>query len=78
MPPGNDGTSRKTFQAAKGHVGLDQHQVRTWDSWHRWTTLTTPAHTFLAANIPHTENQNHAHDLIQITVAEARRLLLAT
>jgi superfamily II DNA or RNA helicase len=27
------------FRAGKGEVGLDQHQVRTWDSWHRYTTL---------------------------------------
>ena len=28
----SDGAS---FQAAKSQVGLDQHQVRRWDSWHR-------------------------------------------
>ena len=26
-------------QAGKGLTGLDEHQVRRWDSWHRWTTL---------------------------------------
>ncbi len=71
----------ENFQAAKGHVGLDQHQVRTWDSWHRWTTLAMLAHAFLtilAAAIRQTESQSHARGLIPITVAEARRLLLAT
>ena len=34
--------------------------------------------TILAAAIRHTENQNYPRDLIQITVAEARRLLFAT
>lgn len=27
------------FQHAKNLVGLDQHQVRTWTSWRRWTLL---------------------------------------
>jgi hypothetical protein len=35
-------------QAAKGLTGLDQHQVRRWVSWHRWTTLAMLAHAFLA------------------------------
>jgi len=30
--------SEESFQAAKGLTGLDQHQVRRWTSWHRWTT----------------------------------------
>lgn len=32
-------TVEEAFQTAKGQVGLDQHQVRRWDSWHRFTTL---------------------------------------
>jgi SRSO17 transposase len=35
------------FQTAKGLVGLDQHQVRRWRSWYRWTTLAMVAHAFL-------------------------------
>jgi SRSO17 transposase len=27
--------------------GLDQHQVRRWRSWYRWTTLAMVAHAFL-------------------------------
>ena len=38
----------ENFQAAKRLVGLDQHQVRRWTSWHRWTTLAMLAHAFLA------------------------------
>src|SRR4029079_19637640 len=38
----------ESFQAAKGLVGLDQHQVRRWRSWYRWTTLAMLAHAFLA------------------------------
>ncbi len=36
------------FQSGKGLVGLDQHQVRRWTSWYRWTTLALLAHAFLA------------------------------
>lgn len=36
------------FQLAKGQTGLDQHQVRTWKSWHRHTTLVLVAFAFLA------------------------------
>ena len=35
----------ESLQAAKGLTDLDQHQVRRWTSWHRWTTL---AYAFLA------------------------------
>jgi SRSO17 transposase len=36
-------TVEEEFQAAKGQVGLDEHQVRRWDSWHRFTTLALAA-----------------------------------
>jgi SRSO17 transposase len=32
-------TIEENFQATKGLAGLDEHQVRTWTSWHRWVTL---------------------------------------
>jgi SRSO17 transposase len=35
------------FQTAKGQVGLDQYQVRRYDSWYRHITLTMLAHAFL-------------------------------
>ncbi|MBQ0988766.1 hypothetical protein PSH03_003849 [Micromonospora sp. PSH03] len=31
------------FQAAKSQVGLDRHQVRHWNSWHRFTALALAA-----------------------------------
>ncbi|MGO4650024.1 IS701 family transposase [Nocardia sp. 2YAB30] len=37
----------ENFQTAKGLTGLDQHQVRRWTSWHRWTVLVMLAHAFL-------------------------------
>jgi hypothetical protein len=35
------------FQTGKELTGLDQHQVRTWTSRHRWATLALLAHGFL-------------------------------
>lgn len=40
-------TVEETFQSAKGLTGLDEHQVRRWTSWHRWTTPAMLAHAFL-------------------------------
>ena len=37
------------FAQAKGEVGLDQDEVRTWTAWHRFVTLALLAHADLAA-----------------------------
>jgi SRSO17 transposase len=39
----------ETFQTAKGQVGLDQYQVRRYESWYRHITLAMLAHAFLTA-----------------------------
>jgi SRSO17 transposase len=51
--------TEENFQAAKGLAGLDEHQVRRWASWHRWTTLAMLACAFLtiAAATEHTPTQ---------------------
>ena len=36
------------FAQAKGEVGLDQYEVRTWPAWHRFVTLCLLAHAYLA------------------------------
>jgi SRSO17 transposase len=64
------------FQAAKGEVGLDQHQVRKWTSWYRYTTLAMFAHATLAV-IAARERANRRDDtkeLITLTVNEIRHL----
>ena len=35
------------FGQAKGEVGLDQYEVRTWVAWHRFVTLCLLAHAYL-------------------------------
>jgi SRSO17 transposase len=65
----------ESFQAAKGLVGLDQHQVRRWTSWHRWTTLAMLAHAFLA--VATAIERDHAPapaGTIELTVNEFRHL----
>ena len=65
----------EAFQAAKGLTGLDQHQVRRWTSWHRWTTLAMLAHAFLAVATAIERDLCPAPaGLIDLTVNEFRRL----
>jgi SRSO17 transposase len=64
------------FHTAKGAVGLDEHQVRRWDSWYRYTTLVMLAHAILTViaarerDRPRPANQS----LIPLTVKEIRHL----
>ncbi|WP_149264413.1 IS701 family transposase [Actinomadura sp. K4S16] len=69
-------TIEESFQAGKGLCGLDQHQVRTWRSWYRWTTMAMLAHAFLTAVTAseHTRPQDEP-DLIPVTLAEVQRLM---
>jgi SRSO17 transposase len=50
--------AEENFQASKGLAGLDEHQVRRWGSWYRWTTLAMLALAFLtiAAAAEHTHH----------------------
>jgi SRSO17 transposase len=63
------------FQTGKT-IGLDEPQVRRWDSWYRHTTLVMLAHAILTV-ITARERGNHtSHDqtLIPLTFNEIRRL----
>ncbi len=35
------------FAQAKGEVGMDHYEVRTWEAWHRFITLSLVSHAFL-------------------------------
>jgi SRSO17 transposase len=41
-------TIESCFEQAKGEVGLDQYEVRSWVGWHRHITLAMLAHAYLA------------------------------
>ncbi len=65
----------EAFQSGKELTGLDEHQVRTWTSWRRWTLLAMIAHAFLtvmAATEPDTTPDEAG--LIALTRNEIRRL----
>lgn len=68
----------ESFQTGKGLTGLDEHQVRRWTSWHRWTTLTMLAHAFLTITAAiERARQATTADLIPLTVNEFRKLFEA-
>jgi SRSO17 transposase len=72
-------TIEESFAASKELAALDQHQVRTWTSWQRWTALAILAHAFLsvmAATEPPPDTA-HGTALIAFTRNEIRRLLAA-
>jgi SRSO17 transposase len=37
----------ESFESAKGEVGLDHYEVRSWDGWYRHITLAMMAHAYL-------------------------------
>ena len=73
------------FEAAKGEVGLDQYEVRSWTGWHRHITLAMLAHAYLAVLRRVAMEKKSATeagielalrlDLLPHTVPELRRLL---
>jgi len=71
-------TIEESFQGGKGLAGLDEHQVRRWTPWRRWTLLAMLAHALLAV-ITAAERDHQPADagLIDLTCAEVRRLLTA-
>jgi SRSO17 transposase len=71
-------TIEERFQTGKGLVGLDQHQVRRWRSWYRWTTLAILAHAFLVvAALASQARRPPSAGLISLTCNEVQHLLAA-
>ena len=68
-------TIEENIQASKGLTGLDEHQVRTWTSWHRWITLALLAAAFLAIAAADERQRNAGPDgLIPLTRNEIAAL----
>ena len=71
-------TIEERFQTGKGLVGLDQHQVRRWRSWYRWTTLAMLAHAFLVvAALAEGTRHPAPPGLIRLTCNEIQHLFAA-
>jgi SRSO17 transposase len=70
------------FAGSKELTALDQHQVRTWTSWMRWTILAMLAHAFLSVMTAaqpgpgpgDVHRDETGHELIPLTRNEIRRL----
>ncbi len=63
------------FAAGKELAGLDEHQVRSWTSWHRWTILALLACAFLSVLAAAQPDHHHPDSqLIPLTRHEIRRL----
>ena len=69
-------TVEESFQGGKGLAGLDEHQVRRWLPWRRWTLLAMLAHALLVvlAAGEHAAAPPPA-GLIPLTCNELQRLL---
>jgi SRSO17 transposase len=65
----------ESFQAGKGLTGLDEHQVRRYTSWARWTVLAMLAHAFLAVLAAEQPNLPDDTDMIPLTCQEIAHLL---
>ncbi|MBB2743953.1 UNVERIFIED_ORG: hypothetical protein FHR35_003789 [Microbispora rosea subsp. rosea] len=77
MVAGRRWTIEESFQTGKGLTGLDEHQVRRWTSWYRWTTLAMLTHALLAAATAQERAAQPAEpELAPLTLAEIRRLLV--
>ena len=63
------------FAAGKELAALDEHQVRSWISWHRWTILALLGCAFLSVLAATQPDGNSTHDpLVPLTRHEIRRL----
>jgi SRSO17 transposase len=70
-------TIESCFEAAKGEVGLDEYEVRSWHGWHRHMTLSMIAHAFLtilrAAATEATAQKGETKSSLQGSLADFKR-----
>ncbi len=64
------------FQSCKELAALDEHQVRRWTPWHRWTMIAMLAYAFLAVTTARARKIEPAEGLIPLTVNEVRHLFV--
>jgi len=62
------------FAGGKELAALDEHQVRSWISWHRWTVLALLACAFLSVLASYAALGHDDEQLITLTRHEIRRL----
>jgi SRSO17 transposase len=64
----------ESFQSGKELAALDEHQLRRWTSWHRWTILAMLAHALLSVITATQPPPGPDSKLIPLTRNEIRRL----
>lgn len=68
----------ESFQQGKGLAGLDEHQVRTWTSWQRWSLLAMIAYAFVAlCRLAELRQHPVTEGLVALTCNEITHLLHA-
>ena len=77
---GSRWTIEQCFEEAKGEVGLDQYEIRSWTGWYRHITLAMWAYALLtvlrAANLPQaalSKKMSQGSPLSSLTVFKAAR-----
>jgi SRSO17 transposase len=68
-------TVEESFASSKELAALDEHQVRTWTSWKRWTALAILVHAFLSVMTANEPPPPPGSNLIALTRNEIRHLL---
>jgi hypothetical protein len=74
---GSRWATEENFQAGQGLAGLDEHQVRRWASWYRWTTLAMLALAFLSITAATEHARPPPDDQIPLTRNEIAALFNA-
>jgi SRSO17 transposase len=69
-------TVEQSFQVGKGLAGLDEHQVRRWTPWRRWTLLAMLAHALLVVLTAGAHAGAPPPGLIPLTCNELQHLLV--
>jgi SRSO17 transposase len=75
MVAGRRWTVEESFAAGKELAALDEHQVRTWKSWHRWSALAILTHVFLSVMTANEPPPPPGSGLIPLSRNEIRHLL---
>jgi SRSO17 transposase len=70
-------TIESGFETAKGEVGLDQYEVRSWSGWYRHTTLALVAHAFLtvarAQGVDQGSKKGDLNPLMSLSMSDFKR-----
>jgi hypothetical protein len=66
---------QEAFQTGKGLTGLDEHQVRRYTPWARWTVLALLAHAFLTIVAAEQPRSPATAGMISVTRNEIAHLL---